>query len=171
MPMSLWLSSTDGSLNSQQKLIDQFATEQQQTGFHAHITLVGKTGEMSDELMMKLVRRYLPLELETGRVIIGESFFRSLYQEVYPAPGLTDMRRRVLQAAPVQPGTDAGDAGHRSLYDPHISLYYGDEDKSLKQELQSRAAQRLQAGRITCDQLQLVATGPQVDHWQILKTV
>jgi 2'-5' RNA ligase len=124
---SIWLETEEENASVFRKLIGDFATSARTSFFDPHITLIGSLTEDPQILFKKMAELCLnvkPFEIKFDALEINPLFFQAITLLATPTSPLTDLNKHAQELF-----------SKSYTYKPHLSLLYGDLEKTKKEDL------------------------------------
>ncbi|MEK7663866.1 MAG: 2'-5' RNA ligase family protein [Patescibacteria group bacterium] len=113
-----------------QNTINQLAEKYGGMKFEPHVTLLARIPKANETELtaktQKLAKMMKPFEIEPKKVYAQEDYFRALYYKAKYNARLKRYHQKALEMFGVQ---------DVNVYFPHLSLFYGNVPKSIKDEM------------------------------------
>ena len=116
--------------NDFQDIIYKLAKKYNGVIFEPHVTLLARIPELKEpdlfEKTKQLVEIMEPIQIELKEIVTEDAYFRSLYCKAEPNVKLDRYHQKGLEMFSMQ---------ETNAYTPHLSLYYGNVNETVKQEM------------------------------------
>lgn len=161
----LWIVPAGEAFNRLAGVIADLSARHHGPAFVPHLTLLGRLEGEEEDLVDRthqLACALYPFEVRFKEPGYEAQYFRCLFLPAEPSPAILDAHQRAVQIFDAQP---------TSVFDPHVSLLYGEFPESLKQAIIKSLPPDLPAS-VSVSRLQLIradSTNPQ--DWQVVETV
>ena len=159
---SLWLMPPEPFFSRYREIIHRLSREYRTQTFPPHLTLLGnQRGEEAAmvEQTSKLARILTPVPIHLFDVGGRDEFFRCVIVYAEKSPELMEANRKAREL--VHARSDAE-------YLPHLSLVYGDLDRSERAALIDRIESPIE-DRFEVHTLRLIATGGGLEGWRLVQ--
>lgn len=155
---SLWLLPQEDIKLKYQSIISKLSNEHSFPSFEPHITLLGEVEGEEQDIVNKtqqLVNMLKPLILQAGPIKAEDFFFRAVYVQIEASQDLLKMHRNAEFVFNAKRG---------GLYNPHMSLMYGDYSQDIKENI-IKDLGSLQ-DKFTVDVIRLVRSQGTIIDWK-----
>ena len=154
---SIWLDLERESRSSYKKIISTLSKRLDSPFFEPHCTIYGHTNINLEDLkaiITKLVLKNNQFSTSAKKIIIGNSFFKSLYIKIDSNPKLQDLndicKKRLSFIK-------------KYKFDPHLSLAYGFFEK---EKIHNAMKKIIIPAYVAFSGISIVKTGKDVEKWE-----